>query len=80
MIMRAYSVGTGKKASDIAVTKEVKFTDEDLTGSWARGSIRLVSGLGFMDGFPDGSFKPVDMSTRAQAAAVIKRLMDSIQK
>ncbi|PZE20149.1 S8 family serine peptidase [Paenibacillus xerothermodurans] len=80
MIMRAYSTATGKPMGDIVVTQEVKFIDEGQIGGWARSSVRLVNGLGLMDGFPDGSFKPVDTATRAQAAAVIQRLMDAIQQ
>ncbi|MCR8636022.1 S8 family serine peptidase [Paenibacillus radicis (ex Xue et al. 2023)] len=80
MIMRAYSIGTGKQASDIAIAQEVKFTDQALTGSWARDNVRLANGIGLMSGFPDGSFKPSETANRSQAAVVIKRLLDLTQQ
>jgi subtilisin family serine protease len=80
MIMRAYSLGTGKKESDIVITQEVKFTDEDQTGNWARSSIRLANGVGLLTGFPDGSFMPMETASRAQAAVVINRLLDITEK
>jgi hypothetical protein len=76
MIMRAYSLGTGKQESDILITQEVKFTDEEQTSNWARSSIRLANGVGLLGGFPEGSFKPLDTASRAEAAVLIKRLLD----
>lgn len=76
MIIRAYSRGTGKPVSEITATQEVKFTDDNQTGSWARSSVQLASGIGLLSGFPDGTFKPADTASRAEAAVVIKRLLD----
>ncbi|WP_240415538.1 S8 family serine peptidase [Paenibacillus periandrae] len=76
MIIRAYSKGTGKPVSEITSTQEVKFTDDNQTGSWARSSVQLASGVGLLSGFPDGTFKPSDTASRAEAAVVIKRLLD----
>ncbi|MCU6797130.1 S8 family serine peptidase [Paenibacillus sp. WQ 127069] len=76
MIIRAYSKGTGKPVSEITTTQEVKFTDDNQTGSWARSSVQLASGVGLLSGFPDGTFKPSDTASRAEAAVVIKRLLD----
>jgi hypothetical protein len=76
MIIRAYSKGTGKPVSEITTTQEVKFTDDNQTGSWAQSSVQLASGVGLLSGFPDGTFKPSDTASRAEAAVVIKRLLD----
>ena len=73
--VRAYCYQTGTNAGDIITTQEVRFTDEDKASSWARRSVVLADALGLMSGLPDGTFRPKNLSTRAEAIVVIKRLM-----
>lgn len=73
--VRAYCYQTGTNPDSIITTQEVRFTDEDRAGSWARRSVVLADALGLMSGFPDGTFRPKNLSTRAEALVVIKRLM-----
>ena len=47
------------------------FTDEDKISSDNKKAVEYVSGKGVISGFPDGSFKPTDTLTRAQAAKIL---------
>lgn len=80
IIVKAYSYATGKKLSDIYTTAEVKFKDEGAVESWARSYVRLADALGLMNGNSDGTFAPGDSATRAQAAVIIKRLLEKSGK
>jgi hypothetical protein len=80
IIVKAYSYVIGKKLSDIYTTAEVKFKDEGAVESWARSYVRLADALGLMNGNPDGTFAPGDSATRAQAAVIIKRLLEKSGK
>lgn len=47
---------------------------KDLNGHWAKDYIEGQSGMGLLNGYPDGSFKPNKNLTNAEAIAVINRL------
>ncbi|GEM_PF-2965145 len=55
-------------------TSEHNFND--LQGHWAERVIVVVSTAGYMEGYPDGSFQPNKPLTRAEAVAVINRVLD----
>lgn len=46
---------------------------------WAAGAIRFVAERGIMSGFKDGSFKPNEPVTRAQMAAILRRMDQRLQ-
>ena len=50
---------------------------DDITGHWAEESIRWCMEHGLMKGYPDGSFRPDKGVTRAELAAVLKRMEES---
>ena len=50
------------------------FTDGDKIPSYARDAVALCATYGIIDGYTDGSFKPSATATRAEVAAVIRRL------
>ena len=50
---------------------------DDITGHWAEESIRWCMEHGLMKGYPDGSFQPDKGVTRAELAAVLKRMEES---
>jgi hypothetical protein len=50
-------------------------TFTDTSGIWGRKEIGAVQALGIMRGYPDGTFRPNQPITRAEAVAVINRLM-----
>ena len=49
---------------------------DDITGHWAEKDIRWCVEQGLMRGYPDGSFQPDKPVTRAELAAVLRRLED----
>jgi hypothetical protein len=56
---------TNTKAADLS-----KFTDSDEIADWVKGE--LVEGA--MLGYPDGTFKPNENLTRAEAITLLYRL------
>lgn len=59
------------KLSDAAMTKA-----SDTKGHWAEQTIARVMSSGIMTGYPDGSFKPDRPLTRAEAVAILNRLLE----
>lgn len=52
------------------------FTDRGQISEWAYAYVDVAASVGLIAGMPDGSFAPQEDTTRAQAASVIKRLLD----
>ncbi len=50
---------------------EINFTDNDNIAEYAKDAVAELVGLGIMNGYEDGSFKPRGSATRAEAAKVI---------
>lgn len=59
---------------------DLEFTDADLISEWALPNVRLACAQGFIVGMDDGSFLPKSTATRAQAAAIISRIMEKLNK
>ena len=51
------------------------FTDASAIAPWAAPAVRAAVAAGYLEGFPDGSFDPGGTATRAQAAAVVARVI-----
>lgn len=49
---------------------------DDITGYWAKGSIEWAKEKGLIKGYPDGSFKPNNPLTRAEACAILERFYE----
>ncbi len=47
----------------------------DIAGHWAESYIKLVAGNGWVNGYEDGTFKPDNYITRAEAMAIINRIL-----
>ncbi|MFC3772868.1 S-layer homology domain-containing protein [Paenibacillus sp. GCM10012303] len=54
------------------------FTDT-APSHWAKAAIDLTADSGLMDGYPDGSFKPEQAITRAEAASIAARLITAAE-
>ena len=54
----------------------VDYSDKEQIHSWARDSVQRVSRLGIMQGYEDGSFRPREVVTRAQAGVIFNRLLE----
>ncbi|WP_342549058.1 chitobiase/beta-hexosaminidase C-terminal domain-containing protein [Paenibacillus sp. FSL P2-0089] len=55
--------------TETGVTKQ-----KDLKGHWAEKYVNALSQAGYVQGFPDGTFKPGTPITRAQAVVLINRI------
>ena len=54
---------------------EIKSDFNDISGHWAEKEIRRAASLGWIKGYTDGSFKPDQNITRAEAASMINRML-----
>lgn len=72
MILRA--IGWEKLAQTTPVTKGV-YPDQDTIGDWALGYAILAQKTGIIKGYPDGTFRPLDQTTRSQAAVLVARML-----
>ncbi|GAU77806.1 S-layer homology domain-containing protein [Fusibacter sp. 3D3] len=58
------------------------FTDDDRISEWAKDFVYMANEIGLITGYDDGSFKPLNRVTKAEAAsmihALIKHLKDEI--
>jgi hypothetical protein len=70
MLIRAL----GKDQEAVAFSGKLSFHDSSNVSGWAVGHTALAAELGLVQG-NDGTFRPKASSTRAEAAAVIYRLM-----
>jgi hypothetical protein len=50
-------------------------TFSDVSGHWAEQAIQTVSALGWVQGYPDGTFCPDNYITRAEAMTIINRML-----
>ena len=53
-------------------------TFSDIRGHWAQDYIERAAELGWVKGFEDGSFRPNDRITRAQAMTMINRVLNRL--
>ena len=54
---------------------EIKSDFNDISGHWAENEIRRAASLGWIQCYTDGSFKPDQNITRAEAASMINRML-----
>ena len=59
------------KESEFKNTDISKFNDYNEISAYAKDSVLLLSEMGIINGFGDGSFMPKGTATRAQAAQMI---------
>lgn len=52
-----------------------KFADNSKISSWAKSSVGAASEAGFISGYNDGSFKPLNKLTRAEALTMIDNVL-----
>lgn len=65
---------------EVDISSVKGFADGYLIGDWAMVSVTHAVANGFMDGMDDNMFRPLDFATRAQAATVISRVIDKVEK
>lgn len=52
----------------------------DTAGHWADSYIRLAAGSGWIEGYPDGAFRPDRAITRAETVTMIDRVLERVPK
>lgn len=62
-----------KNAMEPKKEGKTPFSDVE-AGRWSEGAIKSAADAGFMNGYPDGTFKPTAPVTREELAAVLSRL------
>ncbi len=59
---------------------QAAFKDKDEIAEWASPSISKLRTYGIISGYPDGSFRPNASITREEAAVMVQRVLDLLQK
>ncbi|KUK12271.1 MAG: S-layer domain-containing protein [Moorella sp. 60_41] len=54
----------------------ITFTDLEEVAAWAYGDVLWAANAGLLQGYPDGTFRPRSPLSRAEAAALFRRLLD----
>jgi hypothetical protein len=55
------------------------FADQQLISNWAEGDVQYLVGMQMVNGYEDGTFRPLNDLNRAEAAALIYRLKEFVQ-
>jgi len=74
-ISRAALAAILARFSNAISNGEGKTEFADIDDSWARNEIMLVEDLGWIEGYPDGSFRPTSGITRAELVTMINRMI-----
>jgi len=69
MIAKALKASAGDNVGEVA-----KFKDSASIPEWSRGFIGTVAKLGYMRGYPDGTFQPEKFITRAEAVVTLSHV------
>lgn len=62
------------RALGLTGSAPVRFTDVGQIDAWALPGVQAAVAAGYLAGFPDGSFRPQAVATRAEAAVVLDAL------
>ncbi|TYP79750.1 S-layer homology domain-containing protein [Paenibacillus methanolicus] len=71
MLARVFSLQAG---SD----KAVSFKDAAALPAWSQSAVQALAGEGYIKGFPDGTFKPANLLSRAEAVVMLRELAGSV--
>lgn len=75
MLVRAMRFSSSKQLNE-SVFEPGEFLDGSVISPWARDSVAMVVREGMMKGRSAGTFDPKDLTTRAEAATVLVRLLN----
>jgi len=56
------------------------FADTAQIPDWSKGVVGAVAGAGYMSGYPEGTFQPVRLLTRAEAVSLLDRVVGILYK
>lgn len=63
---------------NVTIPESTTLTDIDTVSDYATDSVKLLNGMGIINGYDDGSFMPKNTLTRAEAATIICKLINSL--
>lgn len=67
------------KGYDVATRGETAYTDKDEVSDYAADAVVWMATKAIMSGYPGGVFAPQEVATRAQAATVFMRVLESLK-
>lgn len=68
-MLARFAAYSGAELENTAGSKT--FTDEASISRWAKDAVKLCAGAGIVEGYPDGSFRPKGLITRAEVAKIM---------
>jgi hypothetical protein len=74
-VTRAEFVVIMSRVLKLSVTKQGAAALSDVKGHWSEKYINAFTAAGYIQGFPNGTFKPNDEISRAQAVVLINRVI-----
>ncbi|MGG1514486.1 S-layer homology domain-containing protein [Paenibacillus oryzisoli] len=77
MLMRAMKVGGKEVKGDNTLLNG--FADRSEIGDWSRSAVSQALAAGLIQGVSDNTFAANELATRAQAATILKRMLQSLQ-
>ncbi|NOU99805.1 S-layer homology domain-containing protein [Paenibacillus planticolens] len=77
MVIRALKVAEKEVAVDASSLN--KFADRNSVSSWSKDAVAQAITTGIVQGVTDTSFAPQDNATRAQGAAMLKRMLEYLK-
>ncbi len=66
-----FAISLGRLLPDGLESKPVEFSDKDDIPFWASDSMKIICTQKIMNGYPDGTIKPLNNVTRAEAAKML---------
>lgn len=76
MLVKAYAYAAKTTVAELVVTKPAAYADAEQISPWALRSVQIAAEAELMSGNSDGTFAPGASATRAEAAAVVERLLE----
>ena len=76
-ITRAELAAMLAQFSDAKPVKGVKFSDVS-AGHWAYEAIAIAAKMGWIEGYPDGTFRPDATITRAEMMTLVNRALERV--
>jgi hypothetical protein len=77
-IMLTRAVAKKSQQSNSLSDELYTFKDQASVSPWAQDNVKLASKWGLLEGFPDGTFRPLALAVRAEAIVVVERMMNGL--
>lgn len=75
MVVRALAL---EQQAQQARSQPMRFSDRQAVSDWAAGYLVTASAAGVILGYPDGSIRPAEPITRAEAVTMVLRMVDAL--